>query len=117
MLRRCIEEIGCALAQIYGLTETGNTAVCLPPAEHYPGNPLLHAAGRPYPGFEVKIVDRSGTALPGVPRARSVCGHLPAWSSTGAVRRRPPRRSGTAGSTPATSATWTRRDTSTCGTG
>jgi acyl-CoA synthetase (AMP-forming)/AMP-acid ligase II len=64
LLRRCIEEIGCALAQIYGLTETGNTAVCLPPAEHYPGNPLLHAAGRPYPGFEVKIVDRSGTALP-----------------------------------------------------
>jgi acyl-CoA synthetase (AMP-forming)/AMP-acid ligase II len=64
LLQRCIDEIDCELAQIYGLTETGNTAVCLPPAEHTPGNPVLRAAGRPYPGFEAKIVDPSGTELP-----------------------------------------------------
>ncbi|MFE4628380.1 long-chain-fatty-acid--CoA ligase [Streptomyces mirabilis] len=64
VLRRCIDELGCELAQIYGMTETGNTALCLPPAAHQPGNPELRAAGRPYPGFAVKVVDRSGSELP-----------------------------------------------------
>lgn len=51
-------------AQIYGLTETGNTAVCLPPADHVPGSPRLRAAGRPYPGVQVKIIDETGGELP-----------------------------------------------------
>jgi acyl-CoA synthetase (AMP-forming)/AMP-acid ligase II len=64
LLRRSLEVIGCQFLQIYASTETGNVAVCLPPADHYPGSPLLGAAGRAYPGVEVKIIDRSGQALP-----------------------------------------------------
>lgn len=62
LLAECVEEFGCDFAQIYGLTETGNTAMCLPPADHVPGK--LRAAGRPYPGFEVAIVDGAGERLP-----------------------------------------------------
>ncbi|MGJ6126766.1 AMP-binding protein [Mycolicibacterium sp. Y3] len=64
LLRRAIEAIGCEFAQIYGLTETGNTAVCLPPSEHRAGHERLHAAGRPYPGIGVSIRDADGTDLP-----------------------------------------------------
>ncbi|MCC9306021.1 long-chain-fatty-acid--CoA ligase [Kitasatospora sp. RB6PN24] len=64
LLELCLDGIGCELTQIYGLTETGNTAVCLPPQEHVSGSPRLLAAGRPYPGFAVKVVDRSGRELP-----------------------------------------------------
>ncbi|MEU3183399.1 long-chain-fatty-acid--CoA ligase [Streptomyces sp. NPDC006923] len=64
LLTRGIEMLGCDFAQIYGLTETGNTAVCLPPEDHVVGSPRLKAAGRPYPGVEAKVVDDDGTALP-----------------------------------------------------
>jgi long-chain acyl-CoA synthetase len=64
LLQRCIDDFGCELAQVYGLTETGNAVACLPPAAHRSGGPVLRAAGRPYPGFAVKIIDRSGTELP-----------------------------------------------------
>ena len=50
--------------QIYGRSETGNFAVCLPPADHVVGSPLLRAAGRPYPGIEVRIEDQDGKPLP-----------------------------------------------------
>jgi len=62
LLARCVEGFGCDFAQIYGLTETGNTALCLPPADHVPAR--MQSAGRPYPGFEVKVVDDTGTPLP-----------------------------------------------------
>ncbi|MFI6350390.1 long-chain-fatty-acid--CoA ligase [Streptomyces sp. NPDC050560] len=64
LLERSIDVLRCDLAQIYGLTETGNTAVCLPPADHVPGSPLLRAAGRPYPGVGCAVTDENGTALP-----------------------------------------------------
>ncbi|MFE3194751.1 long-chain-fatty-acid--CoA ligase [Nocardia sp. NPDC059240] len=64
LLHTAIERLGCEFAQIYGLTETGNTAICLPPDAHRPGSPLLRAAGRSYPGFGVEIVDAHGTPLP-----------------------------------------------------
>ncbi|MGW4249307.1 long-chain-fatty-acid--CoA ligase [Nocardia sp. NPDC004722] len=64
LLRTAIDRLGCGFAQIYGLTETGNTAICLPPEAHRPGSPLLRAAGRSYPGFGVEIVDVHGTPLP-----------------------------------------------------
>jgi acyl-CoA synthetase (AMP-forming)/AMP-acid ligase II len=38
--------------------------LCLPPADHSPGNPRLRAAGRPYPGVQAKIVDSDGNLLP-----------------------------------------------------
>nr|AZF85933.1 long-chain-fatty-acid-CoA ligase [Catenulispora sp.] len=64
LLAQCAERIGCQLTQLYGLTETGNTAVCLPPAEHVPGSERLLAAGRPYPGFGAKVVAPDGRELP-----------------------------------------------------
>jgi long-chain acyl-CoA synthetase len=77
LLAEAIRVCGADFAQIYGLTETGNTAVCLPPADHRPGNPRLGAAGRPYPGVAVKIVDRAGHPLP-VGEVGEVCLRTPA---------------------------------------
>lgn len=59
-LRRAARDFDAEFAQIYGLTETGNTAICLPPDQHGPDSPRLRAAGRPYPGVEVRITDEHG---------------------------------------------------------
>ncbi|MGX1563255.1 long-chain-fatty-acid--CoA ligase [Streptomyces sp. NPDC055506] len=64
LLEESLAVLDCEFAQIYGLTETGNTAVCLPPAAHVPGSPLMQAAGRPYPGVRVKVIDGEGRELP-----------------------------------------------------
>jgi fatty-acyl-CoA synthase/long-chain acyl-CoA synthetase len=77
LLDRCIATIGCDFAQIYGLTETGNTAVCLPPSSHVPGCPQLKAAGRPYPGIELKVIDAAGTPVP-VAAIGEICIKTPA---------------------------------------
>lgn len=46
----------CELLQVYGLTETGNMAVWLRPNEHRDlTHPRMRAAGKPYPGVEVRI--------------------------------------------------------------
>ncbi|WP_369213415.1 long-chain-fatty-acid--CoA ligase [Streptomyces flavofungini] len=64
LLSRAIDVLDCDFLQIYGSSETGNFAVCLPPADHVPGSPLLRAAGRPYPGIEVRVEDPEGRVLP-----------------------------------------------------
>lgn len=64
LLRRAFDKIGCEFAQIYGLTETGNTAVCLPPHEHIEGGSRIGAAGRAYPGFGLEVRDEDGKPLP-----------------------------------------------------
>lgn len=64
LLEQCLDRIGCEFAQIYGLTESGNTAVCLPSAEHVLGGPRMAAAGRPYPGFALEIRNDDGEVLP-----------------------------------------------------
>ncbi|SDC79576.1 fatty acid--CoA ligase [Actinokineospora iranica] len=64
LLLRCQEVLGCALVQMYGLTESGNAAICLPPEDHVPGSPRMRAAGKPYPGVEVKVVDTAGNPVP-----------------------------------------------------
>ncbi|QWB21206.1 MULTISPECIES: long-chain-fatty-acid--CoA ligase [Streptomyces] len=64
LLEESLAVLDCEFAQIYGLTETGNTAVCLPPAAHVPGSPLMQAAGRPYPGVRSKVIDGEGRELP-----------------------------------------------------
>lgn len=77
LLREALPVFDCDFAQIYGLTETGNTAVCLPPADHSPGSPRLRAAGRPYPGVQVKVIDSAGRTLaPG--EVGEVCLRTPA---------------------------------------
>lgn len=64
VLENCTRVFGAKFSQIYGLTETGNTAVCLPPHEHYAGSPRLSAAGHPYPGFGLRIIDDEGNEVP-----------------------------------------------------
>jgi acyl-CoA synthetase (AMP-forming)/AMP-acid ligase II len=77
LLERCIATFDCDFAQIYGLSESGNTAVCLPPSEHVPGGPRMQAAGHPYPGVDVRIIDGDGTPLPNG-QAGEVCLRTPA---------------------------------------
>ncbi|MGW1892241.1 long-chain-fatty-acid--CoA ligase [Streptomyces sp. NPDC002004] len=77
LLEESLAILDCEFAQIYGLTETGNTAVCLPPAAHVAGGPLMQAAGHPYPGVHAKVIDGQGRELP--PGAvGEVCLHTPA---------------------------------------
>ncbi|MDI5969121.1 long-chain-fatty-acid--CoA ligase [Streptomyces sp. SL13] len=64
LLARCIEVLGCDLAQIYASTETGTVVVCLPPADHVVGGPRLRAAGRACPGTGVKVVDEARRPVP-----------------------------------------------------
>lgn len=64
LLQESLEVFGCDFAQIYASTETGSVAVCLPPSQHVPGNPLLASAGRACPGNELKIIDADGNTLP-----------------------------------------------------
>jgi acyl-CoA synthetase (AMP-forming)/AMP-acid ligase II len=78
VLKRALEVFGCRFAQIYGLTETGNTAVCLRPEDHAdPEHERLAAAGRPYPGVQCKIIDESGEAL-GPREVGEICLRSPA---------------------------------------
>lgn len=78
LLERAMAVFGCDFAQIYGLTETGNTAVCLRPADHRESSgDRLRAAGRPYPGVQLRCIDASGRELP--PRAvGEICIRSPA---------------------------------------
>jgi len=77
LLTESLPVFDCDFAQIYGLTETGNTAVCLPPADHVPGSPRLRAAGRPYPGVDCEISDENGKPL-GPGEIGEVCLRTPA---------------------------------------
>jgi len=51
---------GCRLTQFYGLTETGNTAICLRDADHTGHGARLAAAGLPYPGVGLRCVNAAG---------------------------------------------------------
>ncbi len=78
LLKQSMETFGCDFGQIYGLTETGNTAVFLYPDDHRDlESERLKAAGRPYPGVRAKIIDEEGNELP--PREiGEICLHSPA---------------------------------------
>ncbi len=61
LLAESMRVFPCAHVQIYGLTETGNTACCLRAEEHQDATSArLRSIGRPYPGVRVKIVDSAG---------------------------------------------------------
>ncbi|MGW0586364.1 fatty acid--CoA ligase [Streptosporangium sp. NPDC002607] len=77
LLQECMDVFQCGFAQIYGLTETGNTAVCLPPERHVPGGSHTEAAGIPYPGIQLEIRDEKGVPLP-VGAVGEVCIRTPA---------------------------------------
>ena len=52
------------LWQLYGLTEATGGGAMLPPEAHDPGLGKLRSCGRPYPGFELRIVDLRGEPVP-----------------------------------------------------
>jgi long chain fatty acid CoA ligase FadD10 len=58
---RFIEGCGARTAQIYGLSETGCTAFCLPAGEGSIAKIADGSVGRPYPGVQVCLVDDGGT--------------------------------------------------------
>ncbi|MFD3775768.1 long-chain-fatty-acid--CoA ligase [Streptomyces sp. NPDC058612] len=64
LMRRSADALNCDLVQLYGLTESGNTALCLPAAEHVQSSRRAGAAGRPYPGIAVKVIGSDGSTLP-----------------------------------------------------
>lgn len=77
LLQQCLKTMGCEFTQIYGSSETGDFAACLPPVDHVLGSPRLKAAGRAYPGIELRIVDEEGAVLsPGA--VGEVCVRSPA---------------------------------------
>ncbi len=55
---------GTALWHLYGLTETTGGGTCLTPAMHEGPNARLRSCGRPYPGFELRVVGPLGESLP-----------------------------------------------------
>lgn len=59
---RLSSTVDAELVQVYGPTESGIPAVCLPPVEHLLAR--LAAAGRPFPGVGLRIVDGSGVEVP-----------------------------------------------------
>jgi acyl-CoA synthetase (AMP-forming)/AMP-acid ligase II len=64
LLEKARAAFGCEFCQIYGLTETGNCAVSLRPIDHHGASAeRLRAAGRPFPGVDVRIQDEHGDAL------------------------------------------------------
>ena len=77
LLEQGLKTMKCDFAQIYGLTETGNTAVCLPPHAHKIGSKKMKAAGLAYPGVSLKVIDSDGVSLP-VGQIGEVCIHTPA---------------------------------------
>jgi acyl-CoA synthetase (AMP-forming)/AMP-acid ligase II len=52
------------LWHLYGLTETTGGGTCLPPALHEGPDARLRSCGRPYPGFELRVVGPLGESLP-----------------------------------------------------
>lgn len=55
---------GCGFTQLYGLTETVGAGSFLDPPSHEPSRGKLRSCGKPYPGFEIKVVDEQGAAVP-----------------------------------------------------
>ncbi len=55
---------GCEFTQLYGLTETVGAGTALDAASHDPARGKLRSCGRPYPGFEIRVVGDDGKSVP-----------------------------------------------------
>lgn len=63
LLQRAQACLNCDFFQIYGMTETGNMAVCLRPEDHEPGRSPHLSAGRALPGVQLQIRDQGGALV------------------------------------------------------
>jgi fatty-acyl-CoA synthase len=61
VLRRAQAVFGCDFTQLYGLTETIGGATYLPPEDHAESRDKLRSCGKPWPGFEVRVVKPDGS--------------------------------------------------------
>ncbi|WP_394828816.1 long-chain-fatty-acid--CoA ligase [Pendulispora albinea] len=91
LIQAAMKAFGCDVLQVYGLTETGNMAVWLTPDDHKNHPERLLAAGKPYPGVEVKIIDPQGDRL-GPMQTGEICIRSPAamlgyWNDEEATRQ------------------------------
>lgn len=59
-----VEAAGIHTAQVFGLSETGCTALCLPTAEGSIARIEAGAVGRPYPGVDVHLAGGDGSSPP-----------------------------------------------------
>ena len=65
LLTQAIDAFACDFVQIYGMTETGNCAVCLPASDHTLDHPQrLKAAGKPFPGVSIAVLNPQQAPLP-----------------------------------------------------
>ena len=65
VLRQAQARFGCDFTQLYGLTETIGGATYLPPEDHAEGRGKLRSCGKPWPGFEIRVITTDGA--PGKP--------------------------------------------------
>lgn len=105
---------GLAFYNCFGQSEIGPLATVLGPGEH---EGRMDSCGRPVLFVEARVVDEEGREVPDGTRGEVVYRSPNCARATGTSRRRPPRPSGTAGSTPATSPSVTRRAISRWSTG
>lgn len=65
LLKRGVERLQCDFAQMYGMTETYGTVVCLGPEDHGPGKEhVMRAAGKALPSVGLRILDENGNDVP-----------------------------------------------------
>lgn len=65
LLCKAMAIFDCDFFQAYGMTETGNIAVCLRPEDHtLEWDKKMQSAGKPLPGVEACIINLAGDALP-----------------------------------------------------
>ncbi len=60
VLRQAQDRFGCDFHQLYGLTETIGGATYLSPEDHTPERDKLRSCGKPWPGFEVRVLTPTG---------------------------------------------------------
>ncbi|WP_062058121.1 long-chain-fatty-acid--CoA ligase [Aquimarina longa] len=64
LMRIALETFNCDFFQVYGMTETGNMAVCLRPEDHtMPWTEKMKSAGKPLPGVMIKVIDQYNNKL------------------------------------------------------
>ena len=64
LLQKAMQIFNCDFYQIYGMTETGNMAVCLSAEDHTENwNERMKSAGKALPGVEAKVIDLDGQTL------------------------------------------------------
>ena len=111
-----LHKLGPVIVQYFGLGEvTGNITVLPPPLHEAEDGPSaqLGTCGFERTGMQVSIQDEAGSEVEPARRARSASAGPPCSRATTTIPKPTRRHSATAGSAPATSATWTARASST----